>query len=46
MQEIRRKNHTLTRARLYVFDLLALTEFNSGVGDTCFAERYMGTMHF
>lgn len=40
MQEIRRKNHALTRGSLHVFDMLSLAGFEAGQWDVPFGERY------
>lgn len=40
MQEIRRKNHALTRGSLHVFDLLSLAGFEAGHWEVPFGERY------
>jgi DNA ligase-1 len=39
IKEIQRKNHTIQNPRFWVFDILTLSEFDSGVGKVPLAER-------
>ena len=45
MKEIRKKNHTITNPRYFVFDKLTLEEFDSGTSTRTLSERFCNTQY-
>lgn len=39
VSEIHKKNHTIAKPRLYVFDVITLEQFKAGKSESCFEER-------